>query len=131
MSDNIINTPHGTIIMNGGNPLPGCPNDWDEARAIELKLNNDNDKDDIDGPCWSFDCGFKLDYDGPLLSVNSRFYPPKTHYGATWDGTVTILMIGEAIDEKKFDCQTLEELKTEAEEYVKTFSEKIKKLFEK
>lgn len=25
---------------------------------------------------WSWDCGLKLDYDGPILRVSSRFYPP-------------------------------------------------------
>lgn len=112
--------------MNGGNPLPGCPTDWDEAKAIEQNLNNGNDREDVDGPTWRFDCGFKLDYDGPLLSVSSRFYPPKTHYGATWDGTATVFLLNEIVGEKKFDSPTLEELKKQVEEYVGGFVEKIK-----
>lgn len=126
MENNIINHVNGTIIVNGGNPLTGCPNDWDEAKEIELKLNNGEDKEDGGKPFWDFDCGFKLDYDGPLLSVSSRFYPPKTHYGATWDGTVTVRLLDEEVAEKKFDCPTLEELKKQVEEYVGGFVEKIK-----
>lgn len=126
MEDNIIHHANGTIIINGGNPLPGCPKDWNDAKEIELKLNNGEDKEDGGKPFWDFDCGFKLDYDGPLLSVSSRFYPPKTHYGATWDGTVIIRLMGEGIAEKKLDCPTLEELKIQVEGYVKTFVDKIK-----
>jgi hypothetical protein len=125
MENNIIEHANGTIIVNGGNQLEGCPKDWDEARAIELKLNNGEDKKDGGKPFWDFDCGFKLDYDGPLLSVNSRFYPPKTHYGPTWDGTVTISLMGEEIIEKKFDCPTLDQLKIQVEAFVKSVSDKI------
>jgi hypothetical protein len=125
MENNIINHANGTIIMNGGNPLPGCPNDWDEAKVIEQKLNNGNEREDVDGPKWRFDCGFKLDYDGPMLSVSSRFYPPKTHYGATWDGRVTVRLLDKEIAEKKFDCATLDELKKQVDNYINGFIEKI------
>jgi hypothetical protein len=37
--NNIIKTENSTIIFNGGNPLPGCPSSWDEARIIEEKFN--------------------------------------------------------------------------------------------
>lgn len=121
-NNNIIQHPTGTIIINGGNALPGCPNDWDEARLIELKLNNGVEKDDAEYGAlrWSFDCGFKLDFDGSLVRISSRFYPPKTHSGATWDGTVNVYFIGKQIKEKKFDCPTLEELKQQVETYVKS-----------
>lgn len=124
MENNIIQTQDSTIIMNGGNPLPGCPNNWDEARDIENKLNEG--KDEFGEPEWKFDCGFKLDFDGPVLRVSSRFYPPKTHYGDTWDGTVTVYLLDKEIEEKKFDCKTLEELKIQVEGYVKSLADKIK-----
>jgi hypothetical protein len=122
MENNIIQHPTVTIIINGGNPLEGCPKDWDEARQIELNLNNGVEKDDADFESlrWSFDCGFKLDYDGSILRISSRFYPPKTHYGATWDGTVHVYVMGKEIKERRFDCSTLDELKKEVEAYVKT-----------
>lgn len=132
MSENIIHTQAGTIIFNGGEPLPGCPNSWDEARLIESKLNSGIDKEDDeynDAPRWSFDCGFKLDYDGPILSVSSRFYPPKSHYGATWDGSVTVYVLGKGVGERKFDCPTLEELKRQVEEYLNGIVEKMQSIF--
>jgi hypothetical protein len=100
MENNIIQHPTGTIIINGGNPLEGCPKDWDEAKLIQKQLNEHKDEDE---PQWSFDCGFKLDFDGSIVTIGSRFYPPKTHYGAT-----------------RFDCSALDELKKEVEAYVKT-----------
>lgn len=124
MEKSIIEHKNGTIIMNGGNPLEGCPKDWDEAKLIEEKLNAGKDEDEPQ-PRWKFDCGFKLDFDGELIRVSSRFYPPKTHYGATWDGTVSIYFLDKEVSEKKFDCATLEELHKQVEEYVDSIKESV------
>lgn len=121
--NNIIQTPNATIIINGGNPLPGCPKSWDDANAWEEKANED--KEEHREPCWSFDCGFKLDFDGPLLSISSRFYPPTTHGGSTWDGSVTVMLMGKDIEEKKFDCKTLDQLKIEVEQYVESIKSRL------
>jgi len=119
--NNIWKQGESTIIVNGGNPLEDCPTDWDKAREWIDEANEDKETE----VKWSFDCGFKLDYDGALLEVASRFYPPKTHSGDTWDGTVTIMLFGHDLIEKKFDCKTLEELKKEVENYVNGFQGKI------
>lgn len=125
---NVIQTENSTIIINGGNPLEGCPKDWKEAESWIEMANGEKE----DGPLWSFDCGFKLDYDGSLLSISSRFYPPTTHGGPTWDGTVSVYFLDKEIREKKFDCKTLDELKTQVEAYVKDLEiELTKQLFQK
>lgn len=116
MENNIIKTPNHTIIMNGGNALEGCPANWDEAHKWQDDANVE--KESWRDPKWSFDCGFKLDFDGPIIRVSSRFYPPKTHYGPTWDGTVNLMIGDDDITEKKFDCKTLDELQIEVEKYV-------------
>lgn len=118
-----IQTKIGKVIINGGNPLPGCPSNWDGAHDIEAKLNEG--KVEMD-PKWSFDCGFKLDFDGSLVSISSRFYPPKEHYGTTWDGAVTIYLLNEVIAKKEFDCQTLDELEKAVNDYIQTIKEKLK-----
>lgn len=123
MNDSIIKIGDKTIIINGGNPLEGCPSDWDEANRIQEKLNEGKDEDE---PQWNFDCGFKLDFDGSILRISSRFYPPKTHYGKTWDGTVGVFLLDKKISEKKFDCQTLDQLKTEVEAYFEKIKAGIK-----
>lgn len=129
------------IIVNGGEPLPGCPNDWDEAWKTIAIMNGidpnktqqeilDESRDMRSGkPSWIFDCGFKLDYDGGILTINSRFYPPKAHYGDTWDGSVHIELMGKHVESKSFDCPTLEELKKQVDEYVNGIITKIENLW--
>lgn len=119
----IIETPKATLIINGGNPLEGCPKSWDEANIWAAKANKD------DGTIqWRWDCGFKLDYDGEIVGVSSRFYPPTTHYGATWDGTVTITIMGKDWIKKEFDCNSLDELKEQVEKFIRETSERIEKI---
>jgi hypothetical protein len=114
------------IIVNGGDPINDCPTDWDAAKAWEGKANENADHGD---PMWRWDCGFKLDYDGGLIQVSSRFYPPKSHYGPKWDGDCTIRCSDKEVGKKHFECDTLEQLRTEVEAYVKTFEDKILKAF--
>lgn len=120
--ENIINTANGTIIINGGNPLEGCPKDWDEAREIETAFNKGVEEGN---PLWSFDCGFKLDYDGDIVSITSRFYPPTTHGGSSWNGNLTVSVFGKKVAKKEFDCQTLDQLHREVTGYVKYIKEKF------
>jgi len=105
----------GKIIVNGGQPLEGCP---ESPGAAELWVNEANKTKSAREPRWSFDCGFKLDFDGALLRISSRFYPPKEYYGKTWDGEVTIYLSGEEVSVKKFDERTLEELRVAVETYL-------------
>lgn len=90
-----------------------------------------NDRDTGSNLKWRFDCGMKLDYDGDILSVSSRFYPPhKSHidYGK-WHGTVTVIIGEYQIDdsanliEKEFEAQTLDELQMKVEAFVKKVEE--------
>ncbi len=107
MKNNITSDGKGNIgIFNGGNPLKDCPANWDEARKW-IEAANKEDSDRWEHPVWSFDCGFKLDYDGCLLQISSRFYPLKTHYGGTWDGSVSVMSGSKVVQEKSFDCATL------------------------
>ena len=108
--------PTRIMIMNGGEPLPGCPLSWDVAHSWEDKANEG--KEEFTSPLWRFDCGFKLDYDGPIVSASSRFYPPKTHYGPKWNGNVTVNVLGKEVAKKEFKTDTLDQLREQAEEYV-------------
>ena len=63
------------------------------------------------------------------MSVVSRFYPPKSHYGESWDGAVTVFLLDKKVARKEFDCETLEELKKSVEEYVNALRDKIEALF--
>lgn len=101
------------VIVNGGEPMDDCPLDWDKAKIWQDEANEK--KEDFE-PNWSWDCGFKLDFDGPLVSITSRFYPPKKQYGAGWDGNMNLQILGENIIQTELQCNTLEELKKKAEE---------------
>jgi len=111
------------IIVNGGNPLSGCPENWEQAKEWEAKANAKKDEYSTE-PKWSFDCGFKLDFDGPILRFSSRFYPPKDHYGPTWDGSVSVYVFEKEVMVRKFDCKTFDLLIKEVE----SFKEHIGKL---
>lgn len=111
-----------TLIDNGGEPLEGCPPDWDYAHVWEDFSNKD--KNDTE-PSWRWDCGFKLDFDGALVTVCSGFYPPKEVYGPNWDGEVSIHVLGQTILEKKFEEKTLDELKVAVESYINNVGDKI------
>jgi hypothetical protein len=104
------------VIFNGGDPLPGCPESWDDANAWTDTANEYREEYEV--PTWRFDCGFKLDFDGPIVRASSRFYPPKHGYGPKWDGTVAIIVADNEVSEKRFECDTLDHLRAEVEAYV-------------
>ncbi len=109
------------IVMGGGESLPGAPESWEAAQNWADAANASKDE----GPQWSWDCFMKLDYDGPLLSMSSRFYPPTKHYGPGWDGTVALMMGEVTIIEKNFQEDDLDILKTKVEMYCKVLSDKV------
>jgi hypothetical protein len=121
-----LRKPSLQIISNGGDPLKDCPTSWDQATQWETLANEDSG---VGEPVWKWDCGYKLDYDGPVVSLSSRFYPPKTHYGSKWDGTVTVLILGEGVQIKKFDCDSLEELRSQVEAFKTDVADRLKKAF--
>ncbi len=77
---------------------------------------------------WSWDCGFKLDYDGELCNINSRFYPPyKSHENYNkWHGNISIYINDDEISKKEIEADTLDELRFEAEKYVLDIESKIR-----
>lgn len=127
MKNNVLSDGKTTIIISGGNALKDCPTDYDKANEWAEKANENIEYGE---PEWSWDCGFKLDYDGGLINVSSRFYPPKTHQGNTWDGNVSISIGGKEIKRTAFDCETLEELKNEVENHIKEIKTKIESMID-
>ena len=80
---------------------------------------------------WSWDCGLKLDYDGYICGISSRFYPPHKSSGdyGKYHGTINV-MIGDAqeeesIHEHEIEATTLDELQKIAEDYVSKIIDKI------
>lgn len=99
---------------------------WDNARLWATEANNGKRKEE---PKWDWDCNFKLDFDGDLVYIESRFYPPTGHYGKKWDGKLKVYVLGNCVLEKEFECETLEQLKKEVESFTKHYKGVIKSKF--
>lgn len=78
-------------------------------------------------PFWSWDCNSKLDFDGPIISFSSRFYPPCEAYGPGWDGNVTVRLMAETIGQQAFKADTLLELRRMVENYKFEFVRQLKR----
>ena len=103
---------------------------WDNAEAWEEQVNLG--KDSWAEPQWNWDCGFKLDFDGPFIHVSSRFYPPHKNNREGWEGSVAVCLMEDEIFKKEFKASTLDELKDQVEswykDYCQDFAEKLKGL---
>ena len=106
------------------NLLPGCPETYEEHNEWIDKANLE--KEEYYEPMWRGDCNCKTDFDGPLIRVSSRFYPPMGHYGPGWDGTIHIMFPEEEIIEKKMEADSFEDLVKQTEEFVNGIKEKLK-----
>jgi hypothetical protein len=90
---------------------------WEAAYKWQEKANEE------DGLIkWSWDCGLKLDYDGDVCRISSRFYPPhkSSDEYRKYHGTISV-MIGDAeeyLHEYEIEAETLDELQKLVEEYV-------------
>jgi len=97
---------------------------WDFAMLWEAEANEK--KEIHNEPKWKWDSGFKLDFDGHLLSISSRFYPPHKNASNLWEGEVKVIFMGEKILIKEFTSKTLNELKSDVEKFVQHYTSCIK-----
>ncbi len=92
---------------------------WDNAKLWSSKANGNKKENDAK---WSWDCNFKLDFDGDVVSFISRFYPPHYHSdGDYWEGWVKVLVFDKYVMEKHFKCDDLDTLKLEVEGFYKHY----------
>jgi hypothetical protein len=81
---------------------------------------------------WSWDCGFKLDYDGELCNISSRFYPPHKYsaeYGK-YHGWISVYVSEKQVFRKEIEAETLDKLKILVEKEVLELENKIKSAVE-
>lgn len=96
---------------------------WDAAYKWQEQANEEYNVIE-----WSWDCGLKLDYDGDVCRISSRFYPPhksSDEYGK-YHGAIN-LMIGDAVDclhKHDIEADSLDELKDLAEKHVSVILKK-------
>ena len=91
-----------------------CPATFKDA---DEWAENANGEQEYGVPIWSWDCNFKLDFDGSLLRLSSRFYPPHKNDHDGWEGTASVMIGDQTISEKAFKTETLDELKVQVEGY--------------
>ncbi len=103
---------------------------WDIAQQIVNKLNQVDDEEDLQSNSakWSFDCGFKLDFDGGLIIVSSRFYPEKVNETIQWSGNLYIRnCFANLLIQKEIKSESLTDLKVQVDKIIKDCVEKINK----
>lgn len=101
-----------------------------------MKLTEDNaqlwvhqaNKDKEGGPTWDWDCQFKLDFDGDVLSIASRFRRSDRHgpLDGAWEGTVWVYLLSNLITQQGFKGKDVNEIRDKAEAYVQDLATKIK-----
>jgi hypothetical protein len=100
--------------------------DWNEAKECAENANSEKQIQEIE-PRWSWDCGLKLDYDGGLLRVSSRFYQADNNI---YNGSVSFLIGDETLFDREFSCRHIDVLKADVETYVAKITANIKLLCE-
>jgi len=89
---------------------------WETALEWQNKANDNNNIIK-----WSWNCGLKLDYDGDVFRISSRFYPPhktSSEYGK-YNGTISVVFgDDEYLHEHEIEAISLGDLKILTEEYV-------------
>jgi hypothetical protein len=103
---------------------------WNNAEKWEDCANKKIDEP-WHHPNWSFDCNFKLDYDGPVVSFSSRFYPPHKNDHDGWEGTIAVFLLGKQIDAKDFVCDTLDDVEKCAMEFTKEYAQMLAEKLER
>lgn len=98
-----------TWIFGGGGSLPGAPKSWEEFKQW-VKEKNEEKPEAWEKIEFFADCHCKLDFDGPILSLSCRFYPPAKLYGPKWDGSISVYLLDEKIKTIKIEYDTLDEL---------------------
>ncbi len=112
------------FIMTDEQRAQGLPTSWAAAYKWQEEVNGEKSKHYE--PVWNWDCSMKLDYDGPLATVSSRFYPPTKNYGVGWDGTITLSVDNRTVEKISMNENTLEDLRSKTESVVNDFAAKLK-----
>ena len=103
--------------------MSDCPKTFEEADKWAEEANVGRDF----GPKWKWDCNFKLDYDGEIISFSSRFYPPHKNNHDGWEGSISVYILDEKIDDEAFKESTLEELKVAVERSANAYIQTVKR----
>ena len=103
---------------------------WKYNEAVKVANNwaelSNAGKDKFEEPTWSWDCQYKLDFDGPIVHVESRFY--YNYETDDWDGNISIMKKDKELKEIKIKANNLDELKEKVEKAVQEWIDKCLKI---
>lgn len=103
-----------------------------EAFKAAYKWADNANENAINKCQWSWDCGLKLDYDGELCNISSRFYPPhknSAEYGK-YHGWISVYVLEKEVFKTEIESGTLDQLKILVEKEVFELENKIKSAVE-
>lgn len=86
---------------------------------------NKNKRNSFPEPQWSWDCGLKLDYDGGILHVSSRFYQSDDDI---FDGSVSFLIGDTELFCKEFPRRHIDVLREDVDRHVAVVTKQIEKM---
>lgn len=75
---------------------------------------------------WVPDCGGKEDFDGEIIRLSSRYWPPR--FGTRPSGTATLLLQGEPCRTQEFEADTEAEVKAAVEAWARAEIEALSAL---
>lgn len=99
---------------------------WNAGKRLTEVVNEATKDNNVK---WSFDFNYKIDYDGALISISSRFWPPHKHHinHPGYSGTSSLIFWpkyditdqGRKVKiEKEFEAETFDELVSKVESWV-------------
>lgn len=99
------------------------PMPWHDAIKWKKQANEGKDHNScgtLAFPNWSWGCSFRLDYDGGIVRLNSRFWPesPDDTKEPLWNGVCHFSIFDVNIIEKTFPNTQLDQLRIDVETWV-------------
>jgi hypothetical protein len=76
------------------------------------------------------DCGFRLNFDCPIVGLSGTFYPPASGNGITCEGYFNISLMYANVYKKEFVGDTISDLAKQGNEYIDGIAAQIKALID-
>lgn len=97
-----------------------------EQQSVWAEQANKDKEGEFQNPRWSWDCGSKLDFDGGLLRICSRFY--SIGVDDVRDGSMAFYIGDEEIFSREFSSRHIDVLRADVEAYESTVRKNVTEL---
>lgn len=82
----------------------------------------------IEGIKWGHDMQGKQNYDGAVVALSTRLWPPSYRIDRRWSACATLTIGGLVLAEERFDDETEEGLKALVEAWLEGRAKRIQRL---